>query len=332
MLFRAIPRNVADIRSFCAQFNEGIRVEYKSTFDDNVRRALAKVVSSFANSLGGVLVIGVSAIDGVPQNPIEGFAPPAEELPLTVENLCIQGINPPVFPKTTVIDSDVAGRVFLVIEVDESWEAPHAIENSKKVYVRTGNAANPYDLAQVDLIIELVRRRAEPLALRNRLVERARLRAAQALADTSVHAEVSIAPLYPRRALCTRDATWDFLSAERYRGGRFFPFESLRRVEDGTASFRLNEQYGELNTVGAILGRQIMRPGQEQQLLVGDPFRLMLKLLVCGNRFFRSVGYRGDVGINLTLKNMQNQRMVFIPVRPGTVLGEKDYQSFENVL
>ena len=42
--------------------------------------------------------------------------------------------------------------------------------------------------------------------------------------------------------------------------------------------------------------------------------------------------YRGDVGINLTLKNIQNQRMVFIPVRPGTVLGENDYRSFDNVL
>ena len=103
-------------------------------------------------------------------------------------------------------------------------------------------------------------------------------------------------------------------------------------MEDGTASFRLNEQYGERNNVGLILGRQIMRPGQEQQLLVGDPFHLMLRLLVCSNRFFRSVGHRGDVGINLTLKNMQNQRMVFIPVRPGTVLGENDYRSFENVL
>jgi Putative DNA-binding domain len=332
MLFRATPRNVEDIRSFCAQFNEGIRVEYKSTFDDNVRRALPKVVSSFANSLGGVLVIGVNALDGVPQNPIEGFAPPAEELPLTVENFCIRGINPPVFPKTTVINSDVEGHVFLVIEVDESWEAPHAIENSRKVYVRTGNAANPYDLAQVDLVIELVRRRAEPLALRNRLLERARQRAVQAVADTSLHVEVSISPLYPRRSLSTRDATWDFLSTESYRGGRFFPFETLRRVEDGTASFRLNEQYGELNTFGVILGRQVMQPGQEQQLLVGDPFQLMLRLLVCANRFFRSVGYRGDVGINLTLRNMQNQRMVFIPIRPGTVLGENDYRSFENVI
>jgi hypothetical protein len=34
------------------------------------------------------------------------------------------------------------------------------------VYVRTGNAANPYDLAHVDLIIDLVKRREEPLELR----------------------------------------------------------------------------------------------------------------------------------------------------------------------
>jgi hypothetical protein len=47
MLFRAAPQNAADIRAFCTQFNEGIRVEYKGTFDDNVRRALPKVVSSF---------------------------------------------------------------------------------------------------------------------------------------------------------------------------------------------------------------------------------------------------------------------------------------------
>ena len=332
MLFRATPQNAADIRAFCAQFNEGIRVEYKGTFDDNVRRALPKVVSSFANSLGGVLIIGVNAVDGVPQNPIEGFTPPGEELPLTVENLCIRGINPPVFPKTTVIDSDVAGRVFLVIEVDESWEAPHAIENSKKVYVRTGNTANPYDLAEVNLIIELVRRRSEPLALRNRMLERARLRASPAVAETSIHAEATIAPLYPRHPLCTRGETWDFLSTQRYRGARFFPFETLRRVEDGTASFSVNEQYGELNTFGMVLGRQVMRPGQEGQLLVGDPFHLMLKLVVCADRFFKSVGFTGNVGINLTLRNMDNQRMVFVPVAAGTVLGENDYRNYESSL
>jgi hypothetical protein len=271
-------------------------------------------------------------LDGVPQNPIEGFASPAEELPLTVENLCIQGINPPVFPKTTLINSDVADRVFLVIEVDESWEAPHAIENSKRVYVRTGNAANPYDLAEVNLVIELVRCRSEPLAVRDRMVTRARQRAAHVIAELEIQAEVIIGPLYPRRALCTRDATWDFLSGQRYRGAHLFPFETLRRVEDGTASFHRNEQYGEVSTVGMILGRHLMMPGQEQQFLLRDPFHLLLKLLVCADRFFKQVHFRGDVEIDLILRNMRNHRMVFIPVQQGTVLAEDDYRSYENVV
>src|SRR5216683_770225 len=157
MIFLQRPITVQHIRDVCARFNEGLRVEYKSTFDASVRAQLPKIVSSFANSQGGVLVVGVPAVKGVPAPPIEGFArPPREDLPLTVENICLQNIHPPVLPRTEMVHSDVPDKVFLVIEVDESGEAPHAIENSRRVYVRTGNAANPYDLAEVDLIIDLL--------------------------------------------------------------------------------------------------------------------------------------------------------------------------------
>ncbi len=130
MIFLERPITVQHIRDVCARFNEGLRVEYKSTFDANVKAQLPKVVSSFANSQGGALVVGVRAENGVPEPPIEGFAPsPREELPLTVESICLQNIQPPVLPRTEVVQSDVPNQVFLVIEVDESAEAPHAIEN-----------------------------------------------------------------------------------------------------------------------------------------------------------------------------------------------------------
>src|SRR5216683_3428294 len=119
MIFLARPITVQHIRDVCARFNEGLRVEYKSTFDASVRTQLPKIVSSFANSQGGVLVVGVVAVNGVPAPPIEGFARPGEELPLTVENICLQNIHPPVLPRTEVVQSDVPDRVFLVIEVDE---------------------------------------------------------------------------------------------------------------------------------------------------------------------------------------------------------------------
>src|SRR6266478_5445515 len=146
MIFLERPITVQHIRDVCARFNEGLRVEYKSTFDASVRTQLPKIVSSFANSQGGVLVVGVHAVNRVPQFPIEVFAPsPREEFPLTVESICLQNIQLPVLPRTEVVQSDVANHVFLVIEVDESAEAQHAIENSATLYVRTGNASNPYD-------------------------------------------------------------------------------------------------------------------------------------------------------------------------------------------
>src|SRR6266849_835616 len=95
MLFMKTPLTAEDVRAFCGRFSEGLRVEYKATFDDSVRRVLPKIVSSFANSRGGVLVLGVRAVNGIPQDPIEGFEPSTrEEMPLTIENICIDNLVP----------------------------------------------------------------------------------------------------------------------------------------------------------------------------------------------------------------------------------------------
>ena len=172
MLFSTPPATADDIRLFCQRFNEGIRVEYKSAFDRNVRQSSSKMLSAFANTLGGVAIIGVNATNGVPQAPIEGFEDAGEEWALILEQIGLQGINPPILPKVTIVQSDVPGKCFLVIEVEESPEAPHAIENQTRVYVRTGNAANPYELASVDLILERFTRRRALEESRKRIVGR----------------------------------------------------------------------------------------------------------------------------------------------------------------
>jgi hypothetical protein len=232
MLFPDRPITLEQVRAFCAKFGEGYRIEYKASFDANVRDKTPKVLSSFANSHGGVLVVGVNAPSGIPRPPFEGFEPPPrEELALTVENLCLQNIYPPILPRTTVVQSDKQDRVFLVVEIEESEEAPHAIENSKRVYVRTGNAGTPYDLADVDLIIDLVKRRKEPLELAERIARLSEERAHLNIPSIPLHAgslkprflQVNIGPRFPRQALCSTHEVWDFVSSATYRGGRFFP-------------------------------------------------------------------------------------------------------------
>jgi len=58
-----------DVQSFCEQFLEGVRVEYKSELVQT-----DKIVASLANTLGGFFVIGVRTDDkNMPILPIEGM-------------------------------------------------------------------------------------------------------------------------------------------------------------------------------------------------------------------------------------------------------------------
>ena len=46
-----------DVHSFCQEWTEGVRVEYKR----EITRSIPKIVSSFANTHGGIFLIGVEA-------------------------------------------------------------------------------------------------------------------------------------------------------------------------------------------------------------------------------------------------------------------------------
>jgi hypothetical protein len=289
-----------------------------------VRAQLPKIVSSFANSQGGVLVIGVPAVNGVPAPPIEGFAlPPREELPLTVQNICLQNIQPPVLPRTEVVQSDAPNKVFLVIEVDESAESPHAIENSRQVYVRTGSAANRYDLAEVDLIIALIARRREPLERRDRILGLAEERSHQIVSRSGPYLQVSACPQFPRTALSSFEEAWEFLLPTTMSGGGIVPANSMKRVPDGAASLtypnppRVPAQYVELSKYGLLYcARQFSRV----QLVAGSPeelhflglFQILLRLTGTAERFYAARGYRGNLLIRASVHGVQGQVMRFV--------------------
>jgi hypothetical protein len=338
MLFTRPPQTADDIRSFCTRFNEGLRIEYKSNLDDAVRRALPKVISSFANSLGGVVVLGVHAVNGVPQEPIEGFEPPArEEIALTIENICLQNLYPPLFPRITEVPGNVVGRRFFVLEVDESTEAPHAIENSTRVYVRTGNAANPYELAHVDTVIELLRRRENPTKKRLELLSNLHV---DGVSNDVPRMQVVICPVFPRVPLCAVEDCWEFLRTSRYCATRnsFFSFESLRRVEDGVTAFVVEgpnrgAESAEINRFGLISETKQLTQAATQRggaqvvyLLFSDVFQNWVKIYMCACEFYESVGFRGNLMVQIVLKHMQNQLLPFIGWQGRSL---DDFQCFD---
>src|SRR6266496_1301702 len=90
----------ADVEQFCKEWPEGIRVEYKRQLIDNI----PKTVSAFANSLGGILIMGVStnATTNRVNFPIEGIDEKAG-LEERIIQSSLNGIYPGVLPEVGIL-------------------------------------------------------------------------------------------------------------------------------------------------------------------------------------------------------------------------------------
>jgi predicted HTH transcriptional regulator len=93
------------VENFCREWPEGVRVEYKQEIKD-----IPKIVSSFANTQGGIYIIGVKAnqTDNKVVFPIEGI-PETAGIEERIIQSAYQGIYPPVMPeviKVNVPESD----------------------------------------------------------------------------------------------------------------------------------------------------------------------------------------------------------------------------------
>ena len=126
----------ADVDTFCQTMQaEGARLDYKGI---SFPKDLAKTIAAFANTLGELIILGVDA-DSTFNKPIW---PPTQGLPSEpglserVVQIDQDGIYPPVrVAVSNVIPNDrLPGHVLLVIRVNESREAPQAIEKNRKVF------------------------------------------------------------------------------------------------------------------------------------------------------------------------------------------------------
>jgi Putative DNA-binding domain len=221
-----------DIEAFCQQAHaEGPRLDYKA----EVPGKLHKLVAAFANSLGGLIVFGIEAdkVTNKPAWPPKGMkkTPGIDE---RITSMCRDNIYPPVRPQiSTIIDNPHdAGTALAVIRVDESPEAPHAVDGY--IYERTGSQGERFDYAKIDRISYLLERRGRIEEERRDLVAVDLKRAAHQLAEIRLHLSekaglqrsmaeepgprglplrwASVIPVYPWRDLCAPKLCYDSLS------------------------------------------------------------------------------------------------------------------------
>src|SRR3954469_23695606 len=108
-----------DVVRFCEAGNdEGFFVEYKREFPDTDK--VAKSVAAFANTYGGLFIIGINAPNGKPIPPFEGFIfDDKQDYEQQIEQIILSHVHEPVFPDMQIC-SPRSGRTFIVVRVQES--------------------------------------------------------------------------------------------------------------------------------------------------------------------------------------------------------------------
>ena len=193
----------ADVEEFCRQCPEGERVEYTKERPTGGKKTkdIPTLVSAFANTSGGILIIGVETDENNKAIlPIEGI-PSQQGIEERIKQSSSMGIFPSVNPEVRIV-LDVPNcpdNVVVVVRVNKSQLAPHATDNFTKVYIRVGSTTL---LATIDKIEAMLNRREksnnsnhEPHEMSNRIFRQIQERIYSRWSSLSPNLTVSASPL-----------------------------------------------------------------------------------------------------------------------------------------
>lgn len=220
-----------EIETFCRNWSEGVRVEYKREVVN-----ISKIVASFANSQGGIWLIGVETDKhtNFPILPLCG-CPVTAGIEEKITQSCLTGVYPPIVPVIKVVRlPNDPNRCVIVVKISESVEAPHAIENTTRVYTRVHNTTNIIQLAEIDRIDYLLQRRREPEKRRESLIAAG----VEKFKATVPQVAISIGPLYPYRPIFTPETLAERVSKIHRTQGLGALVRDARRSQYGYVSSR----------------------------------------------------------------------------------------------
>lgn len=327
---------------FCnQQVAENAVLDYKQQMPADIEKSVA----AMANTLGGLILIGV---------PEDGHAKPV--LPLRgmtvdrglveqVMSKCVSNITPLIVPEVTECISPAGDQMMVVVRIAPSTDAPHAINRNTMVYVRTGRQGSPEELASIDRIQWILKRREKLVEFRQWLIDRASLRfdtlsagrvpGIGASSDDAAKCllTLSICPFYPDpepliRAPALRPVRSDIYVTDPMGTARRFPLDesvTARSVEDGIIMHipggdDLRTYHTHLNMHGLYFYKQSMmwvpprRHGVGELHPPGMRFveivARLLSLIHSSEKFYQKLGYNGPLSIHLKLEKFEGVELL----------------------
>jgi hypothetical protein len=170
-----------DIRELLTEgAEENIRLEFKRDYPG--KSNMLKKISSFANTYGGYIVLGIEEDGRGKVKSLPGIDP-IRRLDQSIVQWCFEEIYPPLVPFVSppIPHKDIPEKVFYVIYVEQSKETPHILNKSRNgLYVRTDEYSQKFltRLAKFDELEYLMDKRRKAESLQKELIERANRRLA----------------------------------------------------------------------------------------------------------------------------------------------------------
>jgi hypothetical protein len=155
---------LADLRALVGNVPEGKTIEYKRELPAKTRDELVKflaAVSSFANTAGGDLLIGVEAKNCIPEAIIGVAFGSLDDEKLRLEQILATHLE----PRLPHIDIQPVGcgngRHVMLIRAHRSWIAPHRLALDNKFYGRNSAGKYPLDVGELRTAFALSESTAE---------------------------------------------------------------------------------------------------------------------------------------------------------------------------
>lgn len=315
----------SDAEDFCREFGEGVRVEYKREIKD-----IPKIISSFANTVGGIYIIGAKT-NSTNQVifPIRGI-PKRRGIEEQIQQSALTGIYPAVIPEVVVLDIPDTNNVIVIVRVEESIQTPHAIENSTRVYIRVGSITQPYELklAEIDQIEYMLKRREGSQIVTRQILERTEERSKPLFRTDEPTLTVIIRPIFPYRPLISTGDIYNFARENgllekyslRVTGGVAGGFTAPTSIGSYSGT------YWELNEYGIVYHREVLAKEQSwvtdeighiHDCLRFSAFVQMIgQLIRRAQSFYKRCEYFGHLEVTARLQQAFGQRLLYYDEYP----------------
>jgi hypothetical protein len=298
-----------DVKAFCnEQIEENSRLEYKRAFSSkDEKKQIAKEISAFANTHGGIILVGVDEKDRKPKVPIDGIAY-VKGFNEKVTSIALKNIYPPVFPEIQVCEfGDNLEKAVVVIRVQESDETPHTVERTTGIYVRV-NSQNEPQRAPYEEVEWLMNRREKAVENRERLLRRAEERFDNQPLRKNFKAfqSVSVIPVFPHAPLVALKNLSDIADKSKVSVHNCdFPLTSQYKTAHESIVYETQHSanpflnYTEINLFGLIFSKN------EKKVNLFEAAHMIEGVLRFSLNFYEKVGYWGLILISLSFEGIK---------------------------